>query len=404
MFTSMESEGDEEISRNRFLRLSSLSLTILSAVFFFGAIYLLRSAKSYPTHFMRRRHSIIFSTGNIQVINKTFYEHFEYKSSQISIFDSYFYYCRQNSLKYEGGDGGAIFITAITSIIENCIFRGNFASHNGGALYIKSVSSSLLKNTIFDHNLAGHFSGGVFCFNVFSFLVENSNFSFNAAQKVSSLSISYCPRVNTNNLIFFKNDALDYGTMLIENSIFSDVASLFSQNSAGITTSIKLNGNTKCDFTKIKFFDQANYSMTATPTDEAVLHECFLTRDSKLEFNENEGKIEISGFTISQQIKFNYNSLPPIPTYHEISNITIIPTTELQDNLPLGIESKISPSSPQWKVMMIILYTFAIVLLAHAVKQYISVQNKASTHQNEFDYPQIFSFENEIDGRKFENI
>lgn len=63
---------------------------------------------------------------------------------------------------YQGGVsgvGGAVLCTASTPLIVNCVFKGNYASSRGGAIYFLNSRSQTLKNCTFFGNSAAEGSG-----------------------------------------------------------------------------------------------------------------------------------------------------------------------------------------------------------------------------------------------------
>ena len=85
-------------------------------------------------------------------------------------------------------DGGAIYVEHGSTIeIINCTFQNNFASNNGGAIFIAAdslTSTSTIYNSIFTNNLAGNNGGSIF--DTFTTInVTLSNFSYNTAGNCS---------------------------------------------------------------------------------------------------------------------------------------------------------------------------------------------------------------------------
>ena len=127
---------------------------------------------------------------------------FVLSGSSITVDNSYF---NGNEV---GNDGGVMFASTSSNItVNNCSFTNNEASSNGGVLYAYHSSIITADNSSFKNNKAGG-NGGVLC-----------------ASRSSSITIE-------NMCNFFNNTASEGGVIFVSNSSFTDLGSMYSNNTA----------------------------------------------------------------------------------------------------------------------------------------------------------------------------
>lgn len=104
--------------------------------------------------------------------------------------------------------GGGIQVIGSDVQINNCIVRKNFASGDGGGLFISSSSKFKVKKSVFENNKAA-FSGGGISFSSTGTIL-NSVFSDNQASNTGGGMFSAATNVTVANCVFYKNRA-DFG-------------------------------------------------------------------------------------------------------------------------------------------------------------------------------------------------
>ncbi len=112
-----------------------------------------------------------------------------------------------------GDYGGALVQLGGKIFIGGCEFTNNFAIYDGGAIYL-SYLTAVINNTSVNGNKLGYedisCGGGIYC-DVFNITIENSNFTDNAIQAV----YAYDTELNMNNIIFSNNGEAVHGVFLI---------------------------------------------------------------------------------------------------------------------------------------------------------------------------------------------
>lgn len=314
------------------------------------------------------------SLDTITITQNTFYHHFSKKASNLILIKCHFYYGRQDSIYSFGCNGGAIYLSSLSIDFDQCLFQNNYASLNGGAVYIRSTSSLQIKNTIFHRNTANYFCGAIFLHNVFKAEISYSNFSENAANEVSSISVVYCKKFLTQNLIFYHNYANYNGTVFIEKSNFIDNNSMFIKNQAAVSTSIRLGGHSTNSFISTKFWDQEkDPSILSTKTDSSHFSKCVFSKEFNKAFISNNGSFKESESTLESPIMPNdYVQYPPLPT-REVLNKTQAPQ-EIND--PQMRNTELSTNMPQWRIMMLFSYFVTLSILGYAIYNHVTWQPK----------------------------
>ena len=132
--------------------------------------------------------------------------------------------CNFNNNKgYE--DAGAIEVNSAYNNITNCNFTNNSA-YSGGAIYLKS-GNNVIDNCNFINNNATRYGGGAIIGNTFN-NVSNSNFTNNSAHIYGgALSLA---RLNVENCNFTNNSAL-YGGAIY--TVYGNVSNSKFENNAG---------------------------------------------------------------------------------------------------------------------------------------------------------------------------
>ncbi|MDD5326429.1 MAG: right-handed parallel beta-helix repeat-containing protein [Phycisphaerae bacterium] len=132
------------------------------------------------------------------------------------------------------GSGGAVYIGSSASInIRNCVFGGNSAKNDGGAL--KSKSSLHLTNCSFSGNIASGYGGAVDAYTggvILTIDVNTCNFSENQAVYGGGFSSENFHNTKFTNCYFVSNTARNGGGLDLVNGDFSANGCIVNGNKA----------------------------------------------------------------------------------------------------------------------------------------------------------------------------
>lgn len=145
----------------------------------------------------------------------------------------------------DGGDvkdGGAVYISNSSPIINNVMFNTNFADNNGGAIYNAGTGSFNLTNSSLDNNRSNNNGGAIsFASNSGAINITNTSFNRNLATNGNGGAI-YIPSMSSSitddsdidlvNSTFNMNSATNGGAIYLENTTLNLTNYVFNGNSA----------------------------------------------------------------------------------------------------------------------------------------------------------------------------
>ena len=326
--------------------------------------------------------------------NITYYNPTQAESSKVYFIDCHFYDCQQSLSSFQYGNGGAVYISAISANISNCSFRDNYASRNGGALYIQSCARLVISKSMFDSNSAYNFCGATFLLNIFDCRIDLTNFSNNSAYEVSSLALSYCQNCSTLSLTFYNNLASKNSTIYIYKSKLYDEKSLFYSNKSEEKEERRINhvsgiffaGESSATFYKTYLYIKNGYSVYVSNTDYAKFLHCnFLGKIHNAFFNDinanNNVALTDCEEKFGENFYYDYEPLIPYPTRPPEMTLSFGLSPDFVNNSS-DSDSYISVLSLGWRILIFVSYGVVFCFLLYVFKRYFSSR---SLHINAFE-------------------
>jgi predicted outer membrane repeat protein len=115
-----------------------------------------------------------------------------------------------NAVEGVNGSGGAIAFYSgyVDHIVKNCLFRGNTAEREGGAIACTSFSTPIVTHSTFAENTAGRLGGAIFCDWDSDVAVDNSIFQANTKHAIGEEDFANSTVAHT---LFYANPDGDFG-------------------------------------------------------------------------------------------------------------------------------------------------------------------------------------------------
>jgi predicted outer membrane repeat protein len=218
--------------------------------------------------------------------------------------------CRFTS-NFASGSGGAIYIRDSKVIIENSFFEQNIAAGNGGGIYNGFLNNSIISylnisSSVFKSNNA--LSGGVIHSNS-SINIKNSNFTANWATNNGGVLYLLNARLLLNTSKFLNNSATNGGVISSSNSNLTVKYNYMFNNTAN--RQVQITGVTKSDLSSNWWGDNDNpLNKHVTDINDMVLSDYYTVRIRLNSINGNLATFSYSLVLNGTEITTGSSNLP----------------------------------------------------------------------------------------------